>query len=188
VQEPITGAQFEELYRDTARDLFSYVRRRGARDAEGIVAETFVVAWRRRAEMPDPAVRRAWLFGVAGVLLRAEGRVTRRERTVTRELASTPFADDHHGTSNDAAARIMSAALERLPPAQRELLRLAAWEGLSPVELAAALGVRPGTARVRLHRARRALASDPELRSLLGVTAVAPQPQAALHLEPPSEA
>ena len=61
----------------------------------------------------------------------------------------------------------MADALERLAPSDREVLRLVAWESLTPAELAVALGVRPGTARVRLHRARRALASDPEVRALV---------------------
>jgi RNA polymerase sigma-70 factor, ECF subfamily len=61
----------------------------------------------------------------------------------------------------------MAAAVDRLGPADREVLRLVAWEGLTPAELAVALGVRPGTARVRLHRARRALAADPAVRALV---------------------
>ncbi|UUW93217.1 sigma-70 region 4 domain-containing protein [Pimelobacter simplex] len=46
------------------------------------------------------------------------------------------------------------------------MLLLVEWERLTPAELAVALGVRAGTARVRLHRARRALAADPALRAL----------------------
>ena len=61
----------------------------------------------------------------------------------------------------------MAAALERLSPSQAELLRLVGWEGLTPAELAVVLGVRPGTARVQLHRARQALAADPEVREFI---------------------
>jgi RNA polymerase sigma-70 factor, ECF subfamily len=61
----------------------------------------------------------------------------------------------------------MAAALGRLSETDREILRLVAWEGLTPAELAVAMGARPGTARVRLHRARRALASDPQVRALI---------------------
>lgn len=57
--------------------------------------------------------------------------------------------------------------MARLSPEHREILRLVEWERLTPAELATALGVRPGTARVRLHRARRALASDPAMQSLV---------------------
>ena len=71
------------------------------------------------------------------------------------------------GTSAGAVVGVVAAAMDRLPPGDREVLRLVEWECLTPAELATALGVRPGTARVRLHRARRALAADPEVRALV---------------------
>jgi RNA polymerase sigma factor (sigma-70 family) len=51
-------------------------------------------------------------------------------------------------------SRAVVAALDELSPEDRELLTLIAWEGLTPSQAAAALGLAPGTARVRLHRAR----------------------------------
>ena len=48
----------------------------------------------------------------------------------------------------------MHEALGQLSAEDRELVTLIAWEGLTPAQAAAALGVPPGTARVRLHRAR----------------------------------
>ena len=45
-------------------------------------------------------------------------------------------------------------ALARLTPGDREVLLLVTWEGLTPAETAIALGIPPGTARSRLHRAR----------------------------------
>lgn len=59
----------------------------------------------------------------------------------------------------DSAARthLLAAAVGKLPAAEREVLLLVAWEQLTPAEAAAALGVPPGTARSRLHRARATL-------------------------------
>jgi RNA polymerase sigma-70 factor (ECF subfamily) len=56
----------------------------------------------------------------------------------------------------DAAARLASLrrALARLAAADRDVLLLVTWEGLSPTEAAVALDIPPGTARSRLHRAR----------------------------------
>lgn len=162
----ITAAEFEELYGATVRDVLAYVRRRTSTDAEDLVAEVYAVAWRRRADLPAPMLRRPFLFGIARTLLKAEGRLQRREGELVSELAARPIAM----TSPIAAeqtAPVMAAALERLSQTDREILRLTAWEGLNPAELAVALGVRPGTARVRLHRARRALASDPQVRALV---------------------
>jgi len=55
-------------------------------------------------------------------------------------------------------------ALAVLAEEDRELLTMIAWDGLSPTEAAAVLGIEPGAARVRLHRARR------RLERLLGAT------------------
>lgn len=167
-----TAADFEELYRATARDVISYVRRRTAGDSEEVVAETYAVAWRRRHDLPAPMLRRAWLFGVARTLLQADGRRRQRESSTLQELTLIP-ASDPEGTAG-RLEHVVAAALGRLDPAQAELLRLVAWEGLTLAEVAVALGVRPGTARVRLHRARRALAADPEVRALVEV----PDPEA----------
>ena len=163
----ITEAEFEDLYRATAHDVFAYVRRRTGSEAEEIVAETYTVAWRRRADLPTPMLRRAWLFGVARTLLLAEVRRQHRERMVAFEAARSVSLPTSQQPDGGRGTEIVSAALARLPPAQRELLRLVTWEGLTPAELSVALGIRPGAARVRLHRARQALAADPQIRALI---------------------
>ncbi|WP_448641755.1 RNA polymerase sigma factor [Geodermatophilus sp. URMC 63] len=61
-----------------------------------------------------------------------------------------------------AQRRRVRGALGRLSAEDRELVTLVAWEGLTPAQAAVALGIAPGTARVRLHRART------RLRALLG--------------------
>lgn len=73
------------------------------------------------------------------------------------------------------ATTAVKAAMDRLGPADREILRLVEWERLTAAELAVALGVRPRTARVRLHRARRALAHDPAIRALIDPEGDRPQ-------------
>ncbi|WP_110206763.1 RNA polymerase sigma factor [Nocardioides daejeonensis] len=169
----ITSEEFEELYRQTAPDLFSYVRRRTSSDAEDLVAETYAVAWRRRSDLPAPVFRRAWLFGVARRLLVAHEREQRSRRFWPGEgVGSGTAGADAEPTTPESAekerlAGEVAAALARLRPADREVLQLVGWEGLTPAELAMALGVRPGTARVRLHRARQALGADPAVQRLV---------------------
>lgn len=165
----VSVEEFEDLYRAVAPAVFGYVRKRTGGDAEAIVADTFVVAWRRRGEMPAEEHRRAWLFGVARNLLLVETRLAEREARLQRDLSAAPevgMAGPLDGAA-DARASATRAALARLPEAQREVLQLTAWEGLGSADLAVALGVRPGAARVRLHRARAALAADPELARLV---------------------
>lgn len=168
----VTVGDFELLYRSTATDLFGYVRRRTSGDAEDLVAEVYAIAWRRRADLPAPMLRRAWLFGVARMLLAADGRVHGAHLEAVRDLGrnatggAEALSDDQE---NGDRAAVVRRAMARLSPQEQEVLRLVEWERLTPAELAVALGLRPGTARVRLHRARQALASDPELQAIVGV-------------------
>ncbi|GAB2874891.1 RNA polymerase sigma factor [Nocardioides pacificus] len=166
----ITAEEFEELYRATARDVFGYARRRHAGDVEDLVAEVYVVAWRRRADLPGPSLRRAWLFGVARTLLKAEGRRRRSEAELVGELAaqSAPTAAAQAASpGSERTTAVVVAAVSRLSVRDREILQLVGWEGLTPAELAVTLGIRPGTARVRLHRARQALAADQDVQTLV---------------------
>jgi len=158
--------EFEDLYRATAGDVLAYVRRRILTNADDLTAEVYAVAWRRRSDLPAAELRRAWLFGVAGTLLKAEGRRRRRDRELITELAACPEGPADP-TEGGRTAAVVAAALVRLAARDREILQLVTWEGLAPAELAVALGVRPGTARVRLHRARRALAADPDIEALV---------------------
>lgn len=161
--------EFAELYRTCAGDVFGYLRRRAAVDVEDLVAETFTTAWRRRREMPPPLLRRPWLFGVARTLLLAQRRTRAATAAAVREVAgrqaaATPAGDP---VPESPAVHAVRDAVARLSEGDREILTLAVWEQLSSPEIAVVLGIRAGTARVRLHRARAALAGDPGLGAAL---------------------
>lgn len=162
----ISTEEFESLYRATAPELFAYLRRRSAPDPEDLAAEVYAIAWRRRADLPSAFLRRAWLFGTARKLLLAQARQRGQEQNVVEHVAAT--IDSLDTTSvNRRLEEGVSAALSRLEPGDRELIMLVEWERMTPAEIAVIFGIRPGTARVRLHRARKALAADPELRELV---------------------
>lgn len=159
------AAQFEQLYLSSVRDVLRFVRRRTTEDPENLVAEVYTIAWRRRLELPAPRLRRAWLFAVAHNLLHADRRRRERYRATLNELARpVPEVDLLEDVTRE---RVVASAVQRLPTGQREVLMLTSWEGLSHAEVAIVLGIRPATARVRLHRARRALASDEAVRLLV---------------------
>lgn len=103
--------------------------------------------------MPRGDEARLWLYGVARRVLANHRRGDLRRTRLTGRLAevlrtATPI------DAPDARSAHLRAALEALPPAEREALTLAVWEGLRPAEIAAVTGERAGTVRVRLHRAR----------------------------------
>lgn len=153
--------RFQQLYGSAGTAVLGYALRRCAtrEDALDVTAETFLVVWRRREDMPaelDEA--RAWLFGVARLCLSNLTRSERRSARLGERLAATmdvaSLPDPALLQEVRADSRIVRSALAELSPDDRELVTLIAWEGLSTVQAAAVLGLTPGAARVRLHRAR----------------------------------
>jgi len=148
--------RFSRLYRDHEREILRYALRRSAepQDAADVVAETFLVAWRRLGEVPAGEEARLWLYATARWVLanhqRGSNRRTRlAERLrdeLRRQLPAQPAAD-----------RPVLDALAEMTEADRELLMLVGMEGLSPSEAARVLGVSTMATRTRLHRARRRL-------------------------------
>ncbi len=117
---------------------------------DDLVNEIFLVAWRRFDQIPqDP---RLWLLGVARNVNGTHLRGARRVRALHERLASI----DVQWTESDPpmAGVTVAAALGRLRPKDCEALMLVNWEGLTPSQAARALGERPASFRVRLHRAR----------------------------------
>lgn len=168
----LSATEFEELYRQTAAQLFGFFRRRGVVDPADLVAEVFTIAWRSRSKLPGAELRRAWLFGTARRLLLAEFRHRAQERERDEVLARQPDPELQSDATDERHQAIL-AALARLRPDERELILLVEWERLTPAEAAQALGIKPGTARVRLHRARQALAADAQLQALLAIEVTA---------------
>lgn len=162
---------FSAVYAAHYPDIVRYGLRRWLdREAsEELTQEVFVVAWRRRAEVPDHCL--PWLYGVARRLLANRWRAGRNAPVPVplREPAATTSPQD----SVTALAGIRSA-LASLGEADQEILRLVGWEHLDLGEVAVVLGCGRGTAAVRLHRARRRLAAA--LRDTPDLTVV-PRPE-----------
>ena len=158
-------AEFEALFRDTRASLLAYLTRRApSEDAADLLAEVYLVVWRRRADLPSGEERRLWLYGVARRLLAEHhrlsvGRVDAEEGAGDAHLPDRQEGDDRRG---EAVRR----ALESLSEVDRELITLTTWEGLSPADAGRVVGITAGTARVRLHRARARLARHPRLQAL----------------------
>ena len=150
------AASFRALYQRHRDDIWRYLRRRTDHHvAEDLTTEVFVVAWRRRPDIPADAL--PWLYGVARHVLANHRRGAARAAGLTEEaMLHAPVAEDDH--ADLVGVRVdVATALGQVPPADREVLLLVAWEGLTSAEAAQVLGCRASTARVRLHRARKRL-------------------------------
>lgn len=149
--------RFDVVYRTHFDPLLAYAIRRTDQpaDAADVIAETFLVAWRRQAEMPGGEETRLWLFGVARKVLanarRGSGRRDRLGERLRRSLSVLPEPDPTGAASTRLTVR---AAMDRLGDLDREVLALALWEELTPAEIARVIGVAPGAVRTRLSRAR----------------------------------
>jgi RNA polymerase sigma-70 factor (ECF subfamily) len=177
--------RFERIYHAHYAAVLAYALRRAPRPvADDVVAETFLVAWRRLDDVPaDPA---PWLYGVARRVLanerRASGRRAALVERLTREPSPAPVPDASPGALEEtgAALAVQSArtepfagassdsvkgALAALTEREREALTLVAWDGLNAAQAARAAGCSHTAMRVRLHRARRRFAAALETRS-----------------------
>jgi RNA polymerase sigma factor (sigma-70 family) len=154
--------RFAEVFDRHYADIHGYVARRlGVGLADDLAAETFLVAFdrRRRYDVRFPSAR-PWLYGIASNLV---ARHRRAELRRYRALGRSSVVDAVDGHSERANGRVdaealrgrLAAALVEVEDRDREVLLLVAWAGLTCEEAARALGIPAGTARSRLHRARR---------------------------------
>lgn len=144
--------------RDAPRVLAYAQRHVGDHDAHDVVSETFLAAWRRWNEVPDPAI--AWLLVTARRVVGNQYRSTRRRAALTDRIALLDSVASVGGMAPEAALR-RSEALEQLASLSedhREALLLVGWDGLTTDQAAIVLGLRPAAFRRRVSRARTALA------------------------------
>ena len=148
---------FEAVARDAWEPLRRYLRRRtDPATADDVLSDTLLVAWRRRAELPDPAL--PWLFGIARNALANAHRAGRRQRRVAGKVATLdPPVEVTEPAGDDIA---LHAALAELSETDREVIRLWAWEQLAPAEIGIVLDITPNAASIRLHRAREKLRAE----------------------------
>ncbi|MBO9532115.1 MAG: sigma-70 family RNA polymerase sigma factor [Solirubrobacteraceae bacterium] len=171
---------FDAFYREHVELIQRFVARRvnDPHRAADLTAEIFLAAI-ESANAFDPARGNptAWLYGIARVVVSGDYRRAAREERANARFAGRELLDDDDLARSrdrlDAAAqqRALHEAMAALPEGERAVLELVALDDLSLADAADVLGIRPVTARVRLHRARRRLrevlpeaaAPDPDL-------------------------
>lgn len=153
-------ARLRSLVESTEAEVLSYALRRvpSREDAADVVAETFLVAWRRIDQIPRGDEARLWVFGVArnqvANLNRGELRRGRLSNLLRQNLvAASPAPVEPQDEVDSGLLEVLSA----LPEEDREILTLFAWDDLRPAEIAKVMGLRRATTRSRLHRAKKRL-------------------------------
>ncbi|CAN5609492.1 sigma-70 family RNA polymerase sigma factor [soil metagenome] len=154
---------FEAFYRDHVEAVQRFVARRvdNAHVAADLTADIFLAAvGSAHTYRPDRGPVIAWLYGVGRHAIAAEVRRSSRERDAVRRISGQRLLDPgsqariEERLDAERESRRMYRAMEQLGEDDRRLLELVALDGLSVAAAARSLGVKPATARVRLHRCR----------------------------------
>lgn len=154
--------RFRVLYADHYDQVLRFVARRSSpASAEDVVAEAFLVAWRRLDDVPSRVGEALpWLYAVARNCLLNSTRAAGRQGALAVRIAEVSPADSHlaHLDTDHIARRVdLAAAWHHLTDAEQEVLALALWEDLPSPAAARVLGTTAAAYRLRLSRARHAL-------------------------------
>jgi len=158
----VVGDAGKERFEAVARTILEPLRRYLARrtdpaTADDVLAETLLVCWRRLDDLPDDPL--PWSYGVArNCLANAQRGIRRQQRLASRIAVVDPPADSVPGPGESLGQGLdIDRALASLRDEDADLLRLWAWEQLTPTEIAEALEITANAASVRLHRAKEKL-------------------------------
>jgi RNA polymerase sigma-70 factor (ECF subfamily) len=151
-------ARFEALAPGLIEPLRRFLARRTDHaTADDVLAETLLVCWRRLDDVPKDAAL-PWAYGVARLCLaNAERSARRRGRLAARVATLDPPEETRPGpgeTGDETGDERLHQALAELTDTETELVRLWAWEQLTPAEIATVLDLTPNAVSIRLHRAR----------------------------------
>ena len=151
---------FRSLFHENYRPLLAYARRRlDAATADDVVAETFLVAWRRRDAVPS-GHERPWLYGIARNVIRNSTRSERRLQAFQQTLRGVPQSRPSDSEAVDEQAEVMRSALCELSEDDREILMLVTWEELPYADVGRVLDISANAVAIRVHRARKRLAGQ----------------------------
>jgi RNA polymerase sigma-70 factor, ECF subfamily len=147
-------ARFEALAAEVVEPVRRFLARRTDPDtADDVLADTLLVLWRRLDDVPAGDEALPWTYGVARNSLANAERGARRQRRLAYRITVVDPPDEAAPQVVPPDDRV-AAALARLRPDDAELLRLWAWEQLSPAQIATVLDLTPNAVSIRLHRAR----------------------------------
>jgi RNA polymerase sigma-70 factor (ECF subfamily) len=154
--------RFESLYEDYRLQVLAYcMRRASSADAPDVCSETFLVAWRRLADIPQPPETLPYIYGIAARVLANQTRALRRRARLERKLQSLGVVvapDPATLVLRSARNQEVAAAVRRLKSTDREIVMLYAWEELPRQMIAQMMGMTRAAVDQRIHRSYQRLA------------------------------
>ena len=152
---------FPEIFDSYAPSVLRFARRRldDGDAAWDVVNDTFTTAWRHWDRRPAAGELLPWLYAIAGNAVRDQRRSAgRQSRLIARLSAAGTASHTADPADGIVLGQSVAGAFARLPAADREVLRLVAWEGMTDARaIGLVLGLSPAAVRTRVHRARRRL-------------------------------
>lgn len=159
--QEVREERFRALFTTAYADVLRFAQRRAhPAQAEDVVAEAFLVAWRRLEDAPTtPGDLKAWLFGITRNCLLNTRRGQERQQALAVRLAQAHAVEAPPGQTDETIAhRVdLATAWRQLTPAEQEVLTLTIFEELTSAQAARVIGISPAAYRLRLMRARRRL-------------------------------
>lgn len=151
-----THADFSAMFEATSARVFAYARRHADGDmAADVVGEVYLIAWRRRTDLPDAPL--PWLLVTARNVLHRYWRSRSSQQRLAAGLAGVrAMAEASDASTEERLA--LADAFARLSEGDRETLLLVGWDGLTNQQAAGVLGCSANTFAARLSRARQRLA------------------------------
>lgn len=159
---PLSQRRFEDLYEQHLLEVLAYcMRRLGRSEAADACSETFLVAWRRLDDLPEPPGTLPYLYGIARRVISNHTRSLRRRGRLDARLTAlgvTTAPDPSLLVVQREGDQEVVAAVRRLNPKDREIVMLYAWEDLSRDVIADMMGMTRSAIDQRIHRANQRLA------------------------------
>jgi len=145
----------------------AYLILRDTDAAEDVAQETFIRAYRAAHRLRPGDEIAGWLYRIATNTALNVLRSRRRETRALGRMGAEPVRTDDP-FERRTTRNTVSGALDRLPDRLRVPVVLRYYLDLPEVEIARAIGIRPGTVKSRLHDARKALATDADIAAAAG--------------------
>lgn len=152
-------AEYTRLVNEHSRSIYRYVMRRlsDRSSCEDVVSETFLIAWRRRDQLPSRDAELAWLYAIAFRVISNQRRSRDRRNRLTVRMALERDGSDTAATADSLEVESIMSVVRYLRNDERVLLEHVYWERLSYREIAVILGVSENAVGIRINRAKRNL-------------------------------